>query len=168
MKNALMFAAVLAAAGIDLITGANATSAIAPERASKNECVFTRSIYDFKALDRNKLVIWAPSRSKAYLVELASPLPELKFANRLALVDRNHDGRLCGYGMDRIVVADSSFAMPSTILGMTRLDEAGIALLEAQYDVRLTRKKADKAAAAGGTAQAQPQESLPKGSPEIL
>ena len=74
------------------------------------------------------MVIWAPSRSKAYLVELSMPLPELKFANRLAFVDRNHDGMLCGYGMDRIVVADSArqFRTPSTILGMTRLDDAGL------------------------------------------
>lgn len=163
MKNALMLAAALAAAAsIDLgAATAHAAAANSTARAGKNDCVFVRSIYDFKALDRNNLVIWAPSRSKAYLVELAMPLPELRFANRLALVDRNHDGMLCGYGMDRIVVADSSFAMPSTILGMTRLDDAGIAQLEEKYDVRLTRKKADKTAqetaGSAGTTQAQPE-----------
>lgn len=146
MKNAFVLAA-LVAAGIDLGAGASAHATTnqattnSTSRAGKNECVFTRSIYDFKALDRNNLVIWAPSRSKAYLVELSMPLPELKFASRLALVDRNHDGMLCGYGMDRIVVADSSFAQPSTILGMTRLDAAGLAQLEEKYAVRLTRKK---------------------------
>lgn len=146
MKNAFVLAA-LVAAGIDLGAGASAYATTnqattnSTSRAGKNECVFTRSIYDFKALDRNNLVIWAPSHSKAYLVELSMPLPELKFASRLALVDRNHDGMLCGYGMDRIVVADSSFAQPSTILGMTRLDAAGLAQLEEKYAVRLTRKK---------------------------
>ena len=145
MKNAFVLAA-LVAAGIDLSAGASAHATTnSTSRAGTNECVFTRSIYDFKALDRNNLVIWAPSRSKAYLVELSMPLPELKFASRLALVDRNHDGMLCGYGMDRIVVADSSFAQPSTIMGMSRLDAAGLAQLEEKYDVRLTRKKADKA-----------------------
>src|SRR5688572_12458813 len=151
MKHVLMLAAALtAAASIDLGASATAqaTAATNTTRASNNDCVFVRSIYDFKALDRNNLVIWAPSRSKAYLVELAMPLPELRFANRLALVDRNHDGMLCGYGMDRIVVADSSFALPSTILGMTRLDSEGIAQLEQKYDVRLTRKKTDKTAEA--------------------
>jgi Family of unknown function (DUF6491) len=166
MKNALRFAAALAVASISLGAGAHATSSSAPSRAGKNECVFTRSIYDFKALDRHKLVIWAPSRSKAYLVELSMPLPELKFASRLALVDRNHDGRLCGYGMDRVAVADSSFALPSTILGMTRLDEAGLAQLEQQYDVRLTRKKAGKTAAVEHTAPAQAQDPLQKDNPE--
>src|SRR4030095_14901778 len=99
------------------------------------------------------MVIWAPTRSKAYLVELSMPLPELKFANRLAFVDRNHDGMLCGYGMDRIVVADSGFGsrIPSTILGMQRLDDAGLAPLEQQDDVRLSRKKKP------APAQPQPQ-----------
>jgi hypothetical protein len=153
MKNALMFAAALAAAGIGLGANAHATAENGSARASKNDCVFTRSIHDFRPLDRSHMVLWGPGR-KAYLVQLSMPLPELKFANRLAFVDRNNDGMLCGYGMDRIVVADSgiSFRTPSTILGMTRLDAAGLAQLEEKYDVRLTRKKADKAAPAAGSA----------------
>ena len=118
--------------------------------------MFARTINDFKVLDRNKMVIWAPSRSKAYLVELSMPMPELKFANSIAVVDRNHDGMLCGYGMDRIVVADSaaaSFRTPATIMGMKRLDDAALAQLEQQYDVRLTRKKVAEAPAR------QPQDS---------
>lgn len=154
MKNTLVFAAVFAAAGISTA----ASAAAATTRAGKNDCVFTRAIHDFKPLDRSKMVIYGPGR-KAYLVELSMPLPELKFANRLAFVDRDHNGMLCGYGMDRIVVADSlAFRTPSTILGMTRLDDAGIAQLEEQYDVRLTRKK--KAAPEAGTAQ--PQEEQPQ------
>ena len=154
MKNTFMFAAALAAAGISIGASANASTST---HAGKNDCVFTSSIHDFKPLDHNKMVIFGPGR-KAYLVELSMPLPELKFANRLAFVDRNHDGMLCGYGMDRIVVADSGigFRTPSTILGMQRLDDAGLAQLEEQYDVRLTRKK--KAAPAAGSAQ--PQEAV--------
>jgi len=164
LKNTLLFAAIFAAAGISI--GADASAATT--RAGKNDCLFTRSIHDFRPLDRNKMVLWGPGR-KAYLVELSMPLPELKFANRLAFVDRNHDGMLCGYGMDRIVVADSSvsFRTPSTILGMTRLDDAGLAQLEEQYDVRLTRKK--KAAPETGSAQPQPQEpAQPEGTHEPI
>jgi Family of unknown function (DUF6491) len=151
MKNTLVFAAVAAAAGIAIGASADA----ATTRAGKNECVFTSAIHDFRPLDRNKMVIYGPGR-KAYLAELSFPVPELKFANRLAFVDRDHNGMLCGYGMDRIVVADSSvsFRTPSTIIGLQRLDDAGLAQLEQQYEVRLTRKKKD-APAAGS---AQPQE----------
>jgi hypothetical protein len=154
----LVFAAVSAAAGI--ASGASANASTATSHAGKNDCVFTSAIHDFKPLDRNKMVVYGPGR-KAYLVELSMPLPELKFANRLAFVDRNHDGMLCGFGMDRIVVADSSvaFRTPATILGMQRLDDAGLAQLEEQYDVRLTRKKKD--APAAGSAQPREQTQQP-------
>ena len=139
MKNTLVLAAVLTAAGISIGASANASTST---HAGKNDCVFTSAIHDFRPLDRNKVVIYGPGR-KAYLVELSMPMPELKFANRLAFVDRNHDGMLCGYGMDRIVVADSSpaFRTPATIMSMQRLDDAALTQLEQQYDVRLTRKK---------------------------
>jgi hypothetical protein len=161
MKNTLLLAAVMTAAGIGLGAGANASAA--STRASKNDCVFTRSVHDFRPLDRSHMVLWGPGR-KAYLVQLSFPLPELKFANRLAFVDRDNNGMLCGYGMDRIVIADSGFGIrtPSTILGMTRLDDAGVAQLEEKYDVRLTRKK--KAGAQGGPGQ--PEGTQPVGNPE--
>lgn len=156
MKNTLLLAALAMSIG----AGASAHAAAANDqsRTGNNDCVFARTINDFKVLDRSKMVIWAPSRSKAYLVELSMPLPELKFANSIAVVDRNHDGMLCGYGMDRIVVADSSaagFRTPATIMGMKRLDDAALAQLEQQYDVRLTRKKV--AEAPTGAPQERPQ-----------
>jgi hypothetical protein len=158
MKNALVFAAV----AMSMAAGASAPATASTDTSShagKNDCVFARTIHDFKILDRNKMIIWAPTRSRAYLVELSMPMPELKFANTIAFVDRNHDGMLCGYGMDRIIVADSTaagFRTPATIMGMKRLDDTELAQLEQQYDVRLTRKKVAEAPA--GTAQDKPQD----------
>ena len=118
-----------------------------PATAHRDACIFSRSIQDFRALDRNKLVVWAPGRRNAYLVELSMPLSDLKFAHEIALVDRNHDGRLCSYGMDRIVVGNGALREPSTISGVTRLDNARLAQLETQYGVKLTRQRpAQKAA----------------------
>jgi len=157
--NKVLVSAILA---VCLGAGASVPAAATTDntsRANKNECVFSRTIYDFKPLDRNKMIIWAPTRSKAYLVELSMPMPELKFANRIAFVDRNHDGMLCGYGMDRIVVADSSpgFRTPATIMSMQRLDDAALAQLEQQYDVRLTRKKAPEQAGAAVKPEDNPE-----------
>jgi hypothetical protein len=157
MKNALVFAAV----AMSMAAGASAPAVASTDtssRAGKNDCVFARTINDFKVLDRNKMIIWAPTRSRAYLVELSMPMPELKFANTIAFVDRNHDGMLCGYGMDRIVAVDSSpgFRSPATVMGMKRLNDADLAQLEQQYDVRLTRKKVAEAPA--GTTQDKPQD----------
>jgi hypothetical protein len=160
MKRTRVLATGLIAWAVALATGVSAPASASTNtsRAGGNECVFARTISDFKVLDRNKMVIWAPTRSKAYLVELSMPMPELKFANTIAFVDRNHDGMLCGYGLDRIVVADSSpgFRTPATVMGMKRLNDADLAQLEQQYDVRLMRKKV--AEAPSGTARDQPQQ----------
>ena len=156
MKSMLLFAALAVSLGAG--ASAHATAANDKAHTGKNDCVFASTINDFKVLDRNKMVIWAPTRSKAYLVELSMPLPELKFANRIAVVDRNHDGMVCGYGMDRIIVADASaagFRTPATIMGVKRLDDAELAQLEQQYDVRLTRKKV--AEAPSGSASGKPE-----------
>jgi uncharacterized protein DUF6491 len=155
MKRTQVLAVHIIALAMSMAAGAGAQASTATDtaHAGKNECVFARTIHDFKVLDRNKMIIWAPTRSKAYLVELSMPMPELKFANTIAVVDRNHDGMLCGYGMDRIVAVDSSpgFRTPATVLGMKRLNDTDLAQLEQQYDVRLTRKKV--AEAPSGTAQ---------------
>src|SRR5262245_53079553 len=105
MKRTLVCAVHVVSGAISIasVGSAQASTTTATSRACKNECVFARTIHDFKVLDRDKMIIWAPTRNQAYLVELSMPMPELKFANTIAVVDRNHDGMLCGYGMDRIV-----------------------------------------------------------------
>ncbi|MGH8187551.1 MAG: DUF6491 family protein, partial [Steroidobacteraceae bacterium] len=87
MRKSLMVLVALAAC-------ANVHATTSESRADKDACLFVRSIHDFRPLDRTNLIIWAPGRRDAYLVELGFPLPELKFAHRLAVVDRNHDGML--------------------------------------------------------------------------
>jgi hypothetical protein len=120
-----------------------ATTAMAASQsaADGNACVFFRTVHDYRALDKNKLVVWAPGRRAAYLVEVGTPLLDLTWANQLAFVDSNHDGRLCGYGMDRIVIGDTSFPQWSTITSMKPLDERELAQLEQQYNVILMGKK---------------------------
>jgi Family of unknown function (DUF6491) len=142
MKQHFVLGAALAvSAGLGWIHQAGAAQTARPATADRDACIFSRSVQDFRALDRNKLVVWAPGRRNAYLVELTMPLSDLKFAHEIALVDRNRDGRLCSYGMDRIVVGNGFLREPSTISGVTRLDEARLAQLEAQYGVKLTRQK---------------------------
>ena len=72
MKRTRVLATGLIAWAVALATGVSAPASASTNtsRAGGNECVFARTISDFKVLDRNKMVIWAPTRSKAYLVEL--------------------------------------------------------------------------------------------------
>ena len=67
------------------------------------DCVFFRSIYDWRAIDRYNLIIWAPSRSSPYRVQLDRPCDGLRFTDTIAF-SSNLDGRLCAYGGDAVVV----------------------------------------------------------------
>lgn len=109
-----------------------------------NDCVFFRSVYDWKELDANNLVIWAPGRRDAYHVYLTIPLYDLKFAVQLAFVDKDHDGQLCGFSSDQIAVVDRSFPQHSSITAMKKLDAAGIAELEERYKTKLARETKKK------------------------
>jgi len=122
------------------MAGAQATSATASKKDG-NACVFISTVGQYRALDQNNVVIWAPGRRDAYLVELSMPLFSLESAFQLAMIDRDHDGRLCGFSMDRIGVKDFGRPETSSIRSMTRLDDAGLTQLEEKYQVQLRRKK---------------------------
>jgi hypothetical protein len=75
-----------------------------------------------------------------HLMQLGAPVSHLKFSFKVAFIDRDRDGQLCGRSLDKVQAADSLFRQPVTIMRMTRLNEAGLSALEAQYNVELTRK----------------------------
>lgn len=68
----------------------------------------------------------------------------MRSAIEIAFVDHNSDGRLCGFGMDQVVVPHAPIFASSTILGMTKLDEAGVERLAEQYKVKLGRRPKKK------------------------
>ena len=121
-----------------------ANTEAAASKPDSNACTWFSSIDDWKELDDRNLIVWA-SRKEFYHVELSIPLFDLSTAPSIAFVDHNHDGRLCGFGMDEIVIPHSSVFGSSTIIGMTRLDDDGLARLAEKYHVKLgNRKQADK------------------------
>jgi hypothetical protein len=122
---------------------ANATSATTAKKDG-NACVFISSVGQYRVLDRNNLVIWAPGRRDAYLVELTMPLFALQSSFQMAMIDHDRDGRLCGFSMDRIGVRDFGHPETASIRSMTKLDDAGITQLEEKYEVQLKSKKAEK------------------------
>lgn len=115
----------------------------AAQKADDNACVFSRGVHDWRALDSRNLVIWAPNRKDAYHVTLGFPLHDLRTEESVAFLDRNGDGRLCGFGMDQIITPNGVFTERSTITGMERLDEAGLAALSEQYKVKLGTARVD-------------------------
>jgi Family of unknown function (DUF6491) len=123
--------------GLAVTQGPARAAQVHPAAGNDNACVFFHTVYDWKALDDRHLVIWAPGRHDPYEVELAMPLTSLRYADSLAFVDRNGDGQLCGYGMDRIIVPHEPIRAEASIVGMRRLDAAQLAALAEQYNVKL-------------------------------
>lgn len=109
-------------------------------KADSNECTWSSAIRDWKRLDDKNLIVWGPGK-QAYHVQLAFSLFDLNSAETIALVDRDNNSQICGYGMDRVVVPNSPMHSDATISGITRLDEAGIEQLAAKYKVKLGKKK---------------------------
>lgn len=107
-----------------------------PAKVDENACTWFRTIDDWRRLDDRNLIVWA-SRREAYHVALTMPLFDLGTASSIGFIDHNHDGRLCGFGMDEIVVPHSPVFNTSTIASMTRLDDAGMAALAQQYNIKL-------------------------------
>lgn len=142
MNTALIVTWTLGALGIAPAQGAKNPDPM--PGAPKDECVFIRDISNWRVLDSRNVVLFSPNERHAYLMQLGAPVSDLKYSFKVAFIDRDRDGQLCGRSLDKVQAADSLVRQPATIMGMTRLDEAGLAALEAQYNVKLTRKRDQK------------------------
>lgn len=143
INTALIVTWALGAAGI-----AQADDAKNPDKnpdpmpgARKDECIFVRDISNWRVLDSRNVVLFSPNEHRAYLMQISPPVSDLKYSFKVAFIDRDRDGQLCGRSLDKIQAGDSLVKQPVTIMGLTRLDAAGLAALEAQYNVKLTRKR---------------------------
>jgi hypothetical protein len=139
MNTALIVTWILGASGIAPAQGAKNPDPM--PGASKDECVFVRDISNWRVLDSRNVVLFSPNQRHAYLMQLSAPVSDLKYSFKVAFIDRDRDGQLCGRSLDKVQAVDSLIRQPATIMGMTRLNEAGLAALEAQYNVKLTRKR---------------------------
>jgi hypothetical protein len=144
MKIMLVAVCMIGAVGI-----ARAEAARNPDPmpgAPKDECVFVRNITNWRVLDQRHVVLFTANRSRAYLAQLGAPASDLTHAFKVAFVDRDGDGQLCGRSLDKIQAIGSLVPQPATIMGLTRLDDTGLQKLETHYGVKLSRKKDDQAA----------------------
>lgn len=99
---------------------------VALPEGSGNDCFRANSISNFEILDRENLVVFAPSRRSPYWVKVAGFCQELRYAHEIGFDSR--DGRICSYGGDAIVTDDSR----CSILSIHRLDEAMYVALKEQ------------------------------------
>jgi hypothetical protein len=105
-----------------------------------NQCIFFRTLYDWKPLNRHNLIVWAPSRKHPYHLQLDRPCQNLRFAHTIGFTSNN--GRLCGFGGDSVLVTSGGGLPDRCPIGsITKLDEEGLERLLAQGRGRTLREK---------------------------
>ena len=73
-----------------------------PEDSRSCAQVRTSLIRDWDALDERNLIVYETG-GRPYHVELAQTCFGVDFEVMLGFYDRRGDGRICGYGLDRVV-----------------------------------------------------------------
>ena len=110
------------------------------------QCIFFRTLHDWKPLNRYNLIVWAPSRKHPYHIQLDRPCQNLRFAHTIGFT--SNDGRLCSYGGDSILVTSGGGLPDRCPIGsITKLDDEGLARLLAQGRGRTLREKREAEAA---------------------
>ena len=90
----------LAVMGCSTAPATTAGDRAAAER--ETDCVRTALIRDWESLDERNLIVYEGRRP--YHVELAQTCFGLDFETMIGLYDRRGDGRICGFGLDRVIV----------------------------------------------------------------
>jgi|SRR5688572_11892175 hypothetical protein len=88
-----------------LAAGCGATAPVGDRAAAvgKTDCLRVSLIRDWDALDERNLIVYELGR-RPYHVELTQACFGLDFATMIAFYDRGSDARICGYGLDRLIV----------------------------------------------------------------
>jgi hypothetical protein len=113
-----------------------------PTQGKGGDCVFSRTISNWDALDNETLLIWAPTRHDPYLVKLWMPAFGLKSEFSVGVLDADNDGRLCDYGRDAILVSTPGGPERYKIRTLQRLDESQA---QAMLDSRKHKKQPEPA-----------------------
>ncbi|MDX2144256.1 MAG: DUF6491 family protein [Rhodospirillaceae bacterium] len=105
-----------------------------------NQCIFFRTLYDWRPLNNTSLIVWAPSRNHPYHIQLDQPCNGLRFAHSIGFTSR--DSRLCGFGGDSVLVESSGGRPDRCPIGsITKLTEESLAALLAQAPGRSLQDK---------------------------
>ncbi|HUQ52462.1 MAG TPA: DUF6491 family protein [Gammaproteobacteria bacterium] len=109
--------------------------AAAPANA---DCLRTSLIRDWDALDERNLIVYESGR-RPYHVELTQSCFGLDFSEMLGFYDRRGDGRICGYGLDRVIV-ERAIPESCSVAAVDELtDEQAVALKERAESARARR-----------------------------
>jgi len=117
-------------AGLALL--AAACSSGAPREVSEVEmvgapgCFNIRDVQNFRAIDRSRLIVFAPNDARAFQVRITPPSTSLRNSTRIAFDSRS--GRICGRAGESIYF-DAPGSMRYAVTDVRRLGRDSAALL---------------------------------------
>ncbi|PHZ86257.1 DUF6491 family protein [Paremcibacter congregatus] len=101
------------------------------------DCIFSRTINDWTALDDQRLIVYAPTKKRPYYIKLVQRSLELKFAHTIGVHSR-FDNRICPYGGNALFIDGERY----TISAIQKLDEdTAKQLLQYQRQKKETKQK---------------------------
>ena len=98
----------------------------------KSGCFYAREVSNWDVLNRNYLMVYAPNKSRAYLVTFSPPSFEVRFA---ATIGFEGGERICGRPGDRLIIGRSS-TTSYAIMDVWRLDSATVERLQENKKAR--------------------------------
>ena len=90
----------------------------------KSGCFYVREVNDWEALNRVNLIIYAPNKSRAYLVTISSPAVSLRSSSNIAFTGVRN--RICGRPGERLVVGVGT-SREYAVMDVRRLDKEMLA-----------------------------------------
>ncbi len=102
------------------------------DRTVYNHCFYANSVSDWKPLDNENLIIFAPGR-RAHHVQLVRPSFNLRSTIGISFSDR--DGRICPYGGDAIVIGGGVTPERINIRSIKRISDGELVYLYDQFDI---------------------------------
>lgn len=124
-------ALALVAASLAMSCASSPSGEGAQSASRSTECIFGRTISNWRALDDENVILFA-SRRQPYLVELSRRAFGLSRDFRIGIYDR--DGRICPFGGDAIIV-DSVVQERIPIRSIRRLDEDQLQQIYIEYGI---------------------------------
>jgi hypothetical protein len=97
--------------------------AMAPPSRSTEDCMFSVVVKNWAAIDEQRFIIYGLTESEAYLGTLFFPTPDLVNNIGMAVVDDDHNGRICGKSSDYVQFRNPTIPGRNLINSLRRITE---------------------------------------------
>jgi hypothetical protein len=115
----------IAIAATGLIAFSGCATPAEPSKAtpsrSNEDCMFSLVVKEWTALDTQQFIIYGLSKSDAYLARAQIPTPDLTNHIGMAIIDDDHNGRICGYSTDSIQFRNATIPGPIRITALRKI-----------------------------------------------